>query len=165
MRVIPPLDVLRLFVLKSRSLVVFDDDINYAHSPFPYDKHFFDDLRPDQVPRFLRCVTSPWKLPVQFMDVDKLVALQNRVHVEKVESLRSNPTPNLPVVVRIRKKGPNWIADGLHRLTADWLDHRDFTPVRYADLSDKTISVEPVPGTSPVDDHAEHSVFDNGHAS
>ncbi len=163
MRFVLPPQAMRLLVLtKSRSLVVFDDDINYAHPPFPYDKHFFEDLRKDQVPRFLRCVTSPWKLPVQFMNVDKLVALQNRVHVEKVEALRQNPTPSLPVVVRIRNKGPDWIADGLHRLTADWLDHRDFTPVRYADLSDKTISVEPIPGTSPLEEDKEHSVFDQG---
>jgi hypothetical protein len=161
--VLPPRELRLLALVKSRHLVVYEDDKDYARSPFPYDKHFFDELRKDQVPRFLRCVSDPWKLPVQFMALDKLVALQNRVKIEKVEAIRDNPCPNLPVVVRIRKDGPDWIADGLHRLSADWLDHRDPTPVRYADLSEKTMDIEPVPGAGKfesAEERAEHSVLD-----
>ena len=133
-----------LVLMKSRQLIAFDDDVRYAHPPFPYDKHFFKELRKDQVPRFLRCVSSPYKLPVQFMKLDKFVALQNRVKVEIVDRIRLNPSSDLPVIVRIQEEGPDWIADGLHRLTVDWLEHRDLVPVRYANLSDKTVDVEPI---------------------
>lgn len=133
-----------LDLLKGRSLVMIDD--KRAHSPFAYDKKFFDKLRPDQVPRFLRCITDPWKLPVQLMKINKLACLQDRVDVEKVESIRNSGGLKPPVVVRIRKHGADTIADGLHRSTADWLDHRDEIPVYYCDLSDKRETVEPVPG-------------------
>lgn len=133
-----------LVLMKGRQLTAFDDDVRYAQPPFDYDKHFFKELRKDQVPRFLRCVSSSYKLPVQYMKLDKLTALQNRVKVEIVDKIRLNPSPDLPVVVRIREEGPDFVADGLHRLTADWLEHRDLVPVRYANLSDKTVDVEPI---------------------
>jgi hypothetical protein len=155
-----------LALIKSRHLVMFDHDKDYAHSPFPYDKRFFKELRKDQVPRFLRCLTDPWKLPLQYMQMDKLVALQNRVKLEKVEAIRSNPTQREAVVVRIRKDGPDTIADGLHRMSADWLDHLDEVAVRYADLSDKLMTVEPVPGAGKFDsaqDKIEHTVMDAGY--
>jgi hypothetical protein len=164
MRVITIPQAARLLALiKRRHLVVFDDDTNYAHSPFPYNKHFFEELKKYQVPQFLRCVSDPWKLPVRYMALEKLVALQNRVKLEKVEAIRSNPTDSLPVVVRIRKDGPDWIADGLHRLSADWLDHRDPVPVRYADLSEKSMDIEPVSGAASylhAEERIEHNVLD-----
>lgn len=165
--VLPPHTLRLLALIKSRHLVVFDDDKDYAHSPFPYNKHFFKELRKDQVPRFLRCISDPWKLPVIFMPLDKLVALQNRVKIEKVEAIRSNPTGSCPVVVRLKKDGVDWIADGLHRLSADWLDHRDPVPVRYVDLSEKTMDIEPIPGAGKfeaAEERAEHSVLDQGYA-
>lgn len=133
-----------LVFLKARSLVMMDD--NHAHSPFPYDKRFFDKLRPDQVPRFLRCITDPWKLPTRWMNLKELSALQDRVDVNKVEAIRNTSGLKAPVVVRIRKHGHDTIADGLHRSTADWLEHRDQIAVFYCDLSQKEETVEPVPG-------------------
>ncbi len=156
MRVITLPHAIRMLVLmKSRQLVAFDDDVRYAHPPFPYDKYFFKELRKDQVPRFLRCMSSQWKLPVQFMKLDKLVAVQNRVKVEIIDHIRLNPNPDLPVVVRIAEAGPDYIVDGLHRLTVDWLEHRELVPVRYANLSDKTIDVEPIlePGKFKLAEH------------
>jgi hypothetical protein len=132
---------------KGRSLVMID--ARYARSPFPYDKKFFDRLRKDQVPRFLRCLTDPQKLPQRVFDLDQLWTLQDRVDVAKVEAIRSSPTIKPPVVVKTRDHF--YIVDGLHRMSVDWLDHREEVVAHYCDLSDKTNDVEPVPGAGKFD--------------
>ena len=140
-----------LMIVKARHLVLMPDDEKRAFSPFPYDKKFLKHLRPDQVPRFLRCITDPWKLPTIWISLDKLSALQDRVDVAKVETIRGLPGLGAPVVVRIRKDGNDTIADGLHRCAADWLEHRDNIVVHYCDLSEKEGTVEPVPGAGKFD--------------
>lgn len=135
------------------------DDEKRAFSPFPYDKKFFKRLRPDQVPRFLRCISDPWKLPKRWIKLDSLSALQDRVDVGKVETIRGLPGLRPPVVVRIRKDDPNTIADGLHRCSADWLDKRDNIVVHYCDLSEKEGTVEPMPGAGKFEHEAAQTAM------
>jgi hypothetical protein len=146
-----------LSVLKGRHLVLMPDDHKRAFSPFAYDKKFFKNLRPDQVPRFLRTITDPWKLPKRWIKLDNLTALQDRVDVAKVETIRGLPGLRPPVVVRIRESDPWTIADGLHRSTADWLENRDQIVVHFCNLSDKEDTVEPVPGAGKFEHQAENS--------
>lgn len=145
-----------LSLLKGRHLTLMPDDRKRAFSPFPFDKSFFKDLRKDQVPRFLRCLTDPWKLPRIVVSLSDLQALQNRVDVGKVSTIMGLPGLSPPIVVRIRKDGAKTIADGLHRAAADWLNYRKDIVVHYADLSEKEGTVEPVPGAGKFD-HAVES--------
>lgn len=147
-----------LDMIKARSLVMLDD--KRAHSPFPYDKRFFDKLRPDQVPRFLRCITDPQKLPLRYFKLSELSALQNRVDIDKVESIRmARHSLKAPVVVKIREDRGWTIADGLHRTTADWLDYEDYVEFHYADLSEKEQAVEPVAGAGKFNTARDHADF------
>lgn len=148
---------LLLSVLKGRHLVLMPDDHKRAFSPFPYDKKFFKHLRPDQVPRFLRCITDPWKLPKKWIKLDKLTALQDRVDVAKVETIRGLPGLHPPVIVRIRDDDRYTIADGLHRCSADWLEHRDQIVVHFCDLSEKEETVEPMPGAGKFERQSQSS--------
>ena len=149
-----------LLLLKGRSLILMPGDKNHAFSPFAYDKKFFNHLRADQVPRFLRCITDPQKLPTRVFKFDNIHALQDRVDVDKVESIRSSaPGLKPPVVVKIRNDGHWTIADGLHRSTADWLDGMEEAVFHFADLADKRETVEPVPGAGQFDRRADEAQF------
>lgn len=135
----------RLTAVKARHLVMIEGEVRYARSPFPYDKRFFKHLRKDQVPRFLRCLTDPEKLPTRVFELGELWAIQNRVDLDKVEALQNSPTPSLPVVVKTDEH--LYIVDGLHRMSADWLSDRDAVVAHYCDLTEKTQRVEAVPGS------------------
>jgi hypothetical protein len=152
-------DILLDLLKARRSLVMLADSDKHARSPFPYEKKFFKHLRPDQVPRFLRCITDPQKLPLRWFMLKHLTALQNRVDVEKVEAIRNAAGISAPVVVRIRDDWPWTIADGLHRSTAEWLDFKDQMQAHYADLSDKEHTVEPVPGAGQFDSALDDANF------
>jgi hypothetical protein len=106
--------------------------------PFAYDGAALSRLRPDQVPRFLGALTNPDRLPIKTVRLDQLVAMQNRVDGAKVRDMASadvvyhDDEADLPVVVHI--DGRLYIADGHHRLAADWMRGLEVTRVRYKDL-------------------------------
>jgi len=104
-----------------------------SKSPFKYDPNALGSLRPDQVPRFFGALTSPEKLPKKEVKLTDLQAMQDRVDPEKVQAIRDNGTGGKLAVV-IQHNGSQYIADGHHRLTADWLDGKDSVLVRHKDL-------------------------------
>lgn len=108
-------------------------DAKSAHTPFPHDANALSNLRPDQVPRFLGALTDQDKLPTRTLSVNGLVAMQDRVDPEKVQSMRDQPPGKPPLVVR--NGGRNLIADGHHRATAQWLDGAKTMDVKFMDLS------------------------------
>ena len=111
-----------------------------AHSPFPHDAHALANLRPDQVPRFLGALTDQDSLPVKSVRLDGLVAMQDRVDPEKVESMRGAPPDKLPLVVQNGRR--KIVADGHHRLTAMHLDGRKTAQVRFADITAEDSAVK-----------------------
>jgi hypothetical protein len=109
-------------------------DVDTSKAPFMYDPHFLGSLRPDQVPRFYGALTDSEKLPRKTVNLHELHATQDRVLTAKVEAIRraGAPAGKLPVVVR--HQGKQYIADGHHRLAADWLSGERQADVRYKDL-------------------------------
>ena len=110
-------------------------DDTTSHSPFPYDPHFMEKLRPDQVPRFLGCLTKPQGMEKKDVSLDTLCAIQDRVDPKKVEAIRNANVPEEPVV--IRTDGRNYIIDGHHRATAAYLNGAEKMPVRFKDLTEE----------------------------
>lgn len=104
-----------------------------AKSPFKYDPNVLGSLRPDQVPRFFGALTNPDQLPEKEVKITDLHAMQDRVDPEKVNAIREKGTGGKLAVV-VRHNGTDYIADGHHRLTADWLDGKDSVLVRHKDL-------------------------------
>lgn len=104
-----------------------------SKSPFKYDPNALGSLRPDQVPRFFGALTDPEKLPEKEVKITDLHAMQDRVDPEKVNAIREKGTGGKLAVV-VRHNGTDYIADGHHRLTADWLDGKDTVLVRHKDL-------------------------------
>lgn len=117
----------------ARRLRPIDDKT--SHSPFPYDPHFLEKLRPDQVPRFLGCLTKPQGLETVTMPLDQLVAIQDRVDTKKVDAIREANVPEEPVV--IRTDGRNYIIDGHHRASASYLNGADKIKVKFKDLTEE----------------------------
>lgn len=120
-------------IVKSASRRLRPIDDATAHSPFPYDPHFMENLRPDQVPRFLGCLTSPQKLESKTVQLSSLVAIQDRVDPKKVEAIRGANVPAEPTVVRMH--GRNYVIDGHHRASAAYLDGATEIQVKYKDLT------------------------------
>jgi len=115
-----------------RALKPLDDE--NAHSPFPHDPNALGNLRPDQVPRFFGALTDQDGLEEKAVRLASLTAMQNRVHAGKVEAMRGDGKPDkLPLIVRMN--GRNYVADGHHRLTAQWLDGQNTVQVKFKDLS------------------------------
>jgi hypothetical protein len=108
-------------------------DTGTAKSPFPYDPNALGSLRPDQVPRFFGVLTDSDKLPRKEVKLGDLTAMQDRVDPKKVEAIRDNGTQGKLAVV-VQHNGKQFIADGHHRLAADWLDGKDTVLVRHKDL-------------------------------
>lgn len=103
-----------------------------SHSPFPHDPHGLSKLRQDQVPRFLGALTNQESLPMRHVRMSSLTAIQDRVENEKVAKLRGKTTK--PALV-VHYDGRHYIADGHHRLAAQYLDGHGEADVRYLDLS------------------------------
>lgn len=115
-----------------------------AKSPFLYDPHALGSLRPDQVPRFFAALTDRDSLPMKSVDLKDLVAMQDRVDPVKVGAIASlDQRPGDPVV--IRHKDRNYIADGHHRLSADWLAGDDSSVVRFKDLEPVSQALKSAP--------------------
>jgi broad specificity phosphatase PhoE len=121
-------------------LYPLDGDSSMAKTPFPWAQDALADLRSDQAPRFLAALTDQDDLPVKTISLNSLVAIQNRVDPDKVQSMADNEPDKLPVVVRFN--GRNIIADGHHRLAAHLLTGRKTAPVRFADLTVQDNAVE-----------------------
>lgn len=124
-------DELRTGIAK-RNLQPHDADT--AKSPFLYDPNALGQLRPDQVPRFFGALTDSDKLPEAEVPLGELHAMQDRVDPAKVKAIQgSSVAPaKLPVVVQVN--GRKYIADGHHRLTAQWLDGETTARVKIKDL-------------------------------
>ena len=105
-----------------------------APSPFGYDPNALANLRPDQVPRFFGALTDQDRLPTKRVALDQLTAMQDRVDPTKAEAMRGRKRPGKQPLV-VGTTNHQYIADGHHRLTAQWLDGEDFANVRYLDLA------------------------------
>ena len=118
----------------NRKLNIASDGM--AASPFPYDPKFFGHLerRPDLVPRFLGVISDPDKYPLRSVPMASLNAIQDRVDPKKVTAIREAHILEHPAVVHL--DGKNYIADGHHRASADWLDGRKNIMVHYKDLTE-----------------------------
>lgn len=126
----------RLDSFAKRDLQPHDDTT--AKSPFLYDPNALGSLRPDQVPRFFGALTDSEKLPEADVPLADLHAMQDRVDPVKVKAIRESGVlpAKLPVVVK--HNGKHYIADGHHRLAAQWLDGETTAKVRLKDLEPVT---------------------------
>lgn len=110
-----------------------------SKTPFAYDGNVLGMLREDQVPRFFGALTDSDKLEVEKVKLADLTAMQNRVDTAKVQAIATAGGAEggkLPVVVKLN--GRLFIADGHHRLSADWLLGKDEAEVRFKDLEPET---------------------------
>lgn len=119
------------FTLSKRSLQ--PHDAATAKSPFRYDPNALGSLRPDQVPRFFGALTDGDKLPTKDVKLSDLHAMQDRVDPVKVNAIGSGGAGGKLAVV-VQHDGKQYIADGHHRLTADWLAGKDKAQVKFKDL-------------------------------
>lgn len=104
-----------------------------AKTPFLYDVNALGSLRPDQVPRFLGALTDSEKLADATVPLKDLIAMQDRVDPDKVNAIMANGAgAKKPVIVK--HDGKLFIADGHHRLAADWLAGKDVADVKLKDL-------------------------------
>ena len=104
-----------------------------SKSPFKYDPNALGSLRPDQVPRFFGALTDSDKLPKKEVKLSDLHAMQDRVDPEKVQAIREKGTGGKLAVV-VQHNGTQYIADGHHRLAADWMDGKETVLVHHKDL-------------------------------
>lgn len=120
-------------------------DADTAKTPFLYDVNALSSVRPDQVPRFFGALTDSDKLDDAKIPMSDLVAMQDRIDPAKTEAMRGRDSTKAkkPVVVRMNDK--NYIADGHHRLAADWMDGNDTADVKFKDLSDVSNAVKAHP--------------------
>lgn len=104
-----------------------------AKSPFLYDPNALASLRPDQVPRFFGALTDSDALPTQDVKLADLHAMQDRVDPAKVSAIAAGSGQGKLAVV-VRHDGKHYIADGHHRLSADWLAGKETASVHFKDL-------------------------------
>ena len=116
-----------------RQLRMIDDE--NAHSPFPHDPNALANLRPDQVPRFLGAITNPESLEQRSVSLADLNGVQDRVNAGKVEAIAASDNKSARKPVVVRTNGRNYIADGHHRLAAEWLNGAKTADVAYKDLT------------------------------
>lgn len=120
-----------------RHLKPMDDE--RSHTPFSHDAAALNHLRSDQVPRFLGAITDADKLERRSVRLQSLHSLQDRVDTAKVEAMQDTLQQGgdlgdkPPVVTRFN--GKNYIADGHHRLAAQWLNGEHQAEVGYKDLT------------------------------
>lgn len=141
-----------------RTLKPMDGDM--AFSPFSHDPQAMDKLRPDQVPRFLGALTDSSNLETRAVRLNSLHAIQNRVDPAKVEAFRAGvsdssegpPAPQPPKPLVVRHAGKNFIADGHHRLAAQWLNGENTADVKFLDLSPVDSAVKSLAFLSEGDD-------------
>jgi hypothetical protein len=119
-------------------------DAATAKSPFLYDPNALGSLRPDQVPRFFGALTDSDKLPTKEVKLDELHAMQDRVDPVKVEAIGEHAAGGKLAVV-VRHNGKHYIADGHHRLAADWLAGKDSATVAFKDLEPVDQALKSVP--------------------
>lgn len=115
-----------------------------AKSPFLYDPNALGSLRPDQVPRFFGALTDADKLPTKDVKLEDLHAMQDRVDPAKVKAIGEHGTGGKRAVV-VRHNDKHYIADGHHRLAADWLAGKDTAEVAYKDLEPVSDALKTAP--------------------
>jgi len=108
-------------------------DPKTSKTPFLYDVNALGSLRPDQVPRFFGALTDSESLPKQEVNLSDLHAMQDRVDPEKVSAIAEHGAGGKLATV-VQHNGKKYIADGHHRLTADWLAGKETAEVRFKDL-------------------------------
>lgn len=109
-------------------------DEKTAKTPFLYDVNALSSLRPDQVPRFFGALTDSDKLPEADVKLDELHAMQDRVDPDKVDAMRENGVAGGKLPVVVQHNGKKYIADGHHRLAAQWLDGAEDAKAKFLDL-------------------------------
>lgn len=109
-----------------------------SKTPFAYEGNLLGTLREDQVPRFLGALTDSEKLPKRKVKLSELTATQNRVDTGKVKAIAENGAKGGKAPVVVQHNGKKLIADGHHRLTADWLNGEDEAEVHFKDLEPET---------------------------
>ena len=118
----------------SLHLFPLDSDPAWAKTPFPYDQNALGKLKPDQMKPFLGALTNQDALPVRLFHMKTLVALQDRVNPDKVQSMVDDEPDDLPVVARLN--GRNLIMDGHHRMTSRYLMGRKTAQAHFINLDD-----------------------------
>lgn len=118
----------------SLQLMPLDADASWAKTPFPWDHNALMRIRPEQMKPFLGALTNQDALPVKTVHMKTVVALQDRVNPDKVQSMVDDEPDDLPLVVRLG--GRNVIADGHHRMTARSLMGRKTAQVRFMNLDE-----------------------------
>lgn len=115
-----------------------------AKSPFMYDPNALGSLRPDQVPRFFGALTDGASLPTKEVKLSDLHAMQDRVDPAKVAAIAAGAGGGKKAVV-VRHNGKDYIGDGHHRLTADWVNGKDTSEVHYKDLEPHSDALKSAP--------------------
>lgn len=117
-------------------------DADTAKTPFTYDVNALGSLRPDQVPRFFGALTDQDKQEDKTVKLADLVAMQDRVDPKKVEAMRGRDRSSGKPALVVRHNGKDLIADGHHRLAADWMNGAETADVKYKDLEPVTSAVK-----------------------
>jgi hypothetical protein len=76
--------------------------------------------------------------------LDALHAMQDRVDPDKVAAIAGSQARDKLAVV-VEANGKHYIADGHHRLTADWLDGKTTAQVHYKDLTPESNALKREP--------------------
>lgn len=116
-----------------------------AKTPFVYDVNALGSFRPDQVPRFFGALTDQDKLDEKEVPLSSLTAMQDRVDPKKVAAMTDAKPGKLPLVVQ--HNGRNYIADGHHRLAAQWLAGETKAKVKIKDLEPVDHALKRAPET------------------
>lgn len=142
------LDEVKAAAVAKRALHANTDGAT-AKSPFDYDPNALSTLRPDQVPRFLGALTDGTKLPTKTVNLADLHAMQDRVDPKKVAAIADSGTEGKLAVV-VSHNGKDYIADGHHRLAADWLGGKDTAEVHHKDLEPVDNALKRAPDAEPI---------------
>ena len=121
-----------------------------SKTPFNYEGNVLGSLREDQVPKFLSTLTDQDTLPIRTVKLPDLTALQNRVETGKVQDMHDRGTAEGKPAVVVKMGGSKYIADGHHRLAAQWLGGADTADVRYKSLERQSNTLKRQPAISAV---------------
>jgi len=113
-------------------------DEQRSHFPLPHDPNALANLREDQKPRFYGAITDGHKLPTKIFAMSDLTGTQNRVDTDKVQSMAAAGTAHSKMPVVVTNGGHNLIADGHHRVAAEWLNGADKITAHHKDITEQS---------------------------
>lgn len=124
-------------------------DSQRSKMPIRYDMRALAKLREDQVPRFLGVLTNPNLLGTKDVEIDKLIATQNRVDTAKVKAMASSGGESAAPPTVVKFAGEHYIADGHHRVVAAWLRGDKTIKARFKDLEPESNAMKRDPWSIP----------------